>query len=162
MNPKIWGPHLWFILHIITFKYPKNPTSFDKEYHRDFFTNLKNVIPCDDCKKSYAKHIQEYPITPHLDSRESLINWLVQIHNLVNVSLNKKVISTKEMINIYSNINPISPFNESNKKIKNQTKFEYINLDTEKNIKTFYYLILVCIIIICIIKWHYHKYYFNY
>ena len=73
MNPKIWGPHLWFILHIITFKYPKIPSNYHKDYYRDFFNNLKHIIPCVDCKKHYTKHIQEYPITPHLDSRENLI-----------------------------------------------------------------------------------------
>ena len=74
MEPKIWGPHLWFVLHIMTFNYPNNPTTFDKEAYRDFFTSLKNVIPYEQCKKHYKKHIQEYPITPHLDNKNQLLN----------------------------------------------------------------------------------------
>ena len=87
---------------------------------------------------------------------------MVQIHNLVNISLNKNVITTKEMINIYSNINPISPFNKNNSNIKKETITEFENNDSIKKIKIMYFLIIISIIIIIIIKWHNHKYYFNY
>ena len=66
------------------------------------------------------------------------------------------------MIKIYTNINPISPFNESNKKIKNDTKMDYQSIDTKKNLNILYFLIFISLIIIAVIKWHYHTYYFNY
>ena len=163
MNPKIWGPHLWFILHIITFKYPKKPSNYDKDYHRDFFNNLKNILPCDDCKKHYSKNIQEYPITPHLDSREKLIDWLIHIHNQVNVSLNKPLLTRKEILDIYSNMNPVSPF-----KIKKEEKTINIINESQKkekknnSINIISFFIIVSVIIICILKWHKYKYYFNY
>ena len=30
MNQNIWGPHLWFSLHTISFNYPLKPTENDK------------------------------------------------------------------------------------------------------------------------------------
>ena len=70
------------------------------------------------------------------------------------------------MINKYKKIvikiGSSSIINESNKKIKNETKYEYENIDTEKNVKVLYFLIFICLIIVFVIKWHYHKYYFNY
>ena len=47
MNPEVWGPGAWKFLHSITFYYPKEPTSRDKEYHAKFFTSLQFVIPCE-------------------------------------------------------------------------------------------------------------------
>ena len=37
MHPELWGPGAWKFLHSITFNYPKEPTSRDKEYHAKFF-----------------------------------------------------------------------------------------------------------------------------
>ena len=104
MDPKIWGPFMWFILHIITFNYPEKPSSFDKEAYRDFFISLKNVIPCEQCRKHYSKNIQEHPITPHLDNKTNLIKWLINIHNLVNISLNKRMYTMDEVLQTYENL----------------------------------------------------------
>ena len=57
-------------LHIITFNYPEKPTSFDKQTYRDFFNNLKHVIPCEQCKKHYSKNIQKIQYT-HLDNKNA-------------------------------------------------------------------------------------------
>jgi hypothetical protein len=87
MHPQVWGPHLWYILHIISFEYPEKPTEYDKRIYHDFYTSLKDVIPCAECRKHYRDHITKYPLTPHLDSRDTLIKWVIQVHNFVNTSL---------------------------------------------------------------------------
>ena len=40
MEPKIWGPFMWFILHIISFNYPDKPSPFDK----DGWYDTKDVV----------------------------------------------------------------------------------------------------------------------
>ena len=110
MKPELWGPNMWYILHLITFSYPIEPSEFDKRSYHDFFHNLKDVIPCDVCKKHYSKYIVQYPIGPHLDNRGNIIKWLIQIHNFVNLSLNKPIYSNEEVLNIYKNLKPVSPF----------------------------------------------------
>ena len=40
MKPDVWGPQLWFILHIISFEYPDNPTELNKRVYYDFYTSL--------------------------------------------------------------------------------------------------------------------------
>ena len=112
MDPIVWGPHLWFVLHIITFTYPENPTEHDKRSHRDFFINLGDVIPCEQCKKHYKKHSSEYPITPHLDNKADLIKWLIQIHNFVNISLGKPTYTVSDVINKYKNIDLKIPLSQ--------------------------------------------------
>ena len=47
MTPDIWGPPLWYKMHMKTFAYPKNPTEKDKIEIRDFFRNIINLLPCE-------------------------------------------------------------------------------------------------------------------
>jgi hypothetical protein len=104
MNPEIWGAKMWFILHIITFSYPENPTFLDKRHYNDFFTNLQYVIPCDKCKLHYREHLENNPLTPNLDKKEDFVNWLIQVHNSVNVSKGKQTMSYNAVLNEYKEI----------------------------------------------------------
>ncbi len=88
MDPNIWGPHLWFFLHSMSFAYAKNkdhPTEEEKKYMYQFLESLKFVLPCA-CKDNYAKHFDKHP--PKLDSRMELFKWLVDLHNKVNKQTN--------------------------------------------------------------------------
>ena len=166
MDPKIWGPFMWFVLHIITFNYPENPTPFHKESYRDFFNTLKNIIPCEQCRKHYAKHIQEYPISPHLDTKKQLIEWLIHIHNMVNISLNKKTYSTEEVLTTYENLEPISPFAIKSVELKNKVfdsfnKSHYHDEQFTKKKKKLYNIIMICIIIIIILYFINKKNYYD-
>lgn len=167
MEPKIWGPFMWFILHIISFNYPEKPTPYHKQSYRDFFNSLKHVIPCEQCRKHYTTHIQEYPITPHLDSKKHLIEWLIYIHNMVNVSLNKRTFTTDEVLTVYENLDPISPFAIQSVDVKNKIKetFNKSNYNNEvfiKKNKKMYTIIVICIIIIFILKIINKKSYYDY
>ena len=183
MNPKIWGPHFWFVLHIITFNYPKNPTAHDKQAYRDFFTSIKDILPCYNCKKHYAKNINKYPITPNLDNKKQLVTWLINIHNQVNKDLGKETYTLKEVLEIYKNLNPINPFTNSkcftdsvteNQKGKNiegfktntqsklKSKCKNLKLQFNKiNNKVLYFIIIILIIIVIYLKIQYKKNYYD-
>jgi hypothetical protein len=102
MNQNIWGPHLWFSLHTISFVYPNNPTIEDKTNYKNFFTSLKNVIPCSICKKNYIRHLIEHPIDNFLDNRTRLVHWVIDIHNMVNGETGKKNLSYDVVLKKYS------------------------------------------------------------
>lgn len=158
MDPKIWGPNFWYILHIITFTYPSEPTENDKTMYHDFFHILKHIIPCEECKKHYTKYISQYPITPHLDSKANLIKWLIQVHNFVNVSLGKPIYEPSEVLTLYSNLIPTSPFDNLNEQEligKGKKKYEF-------NYKLAYTLLVVLAIIIIFVKHTYHRNYYYY
>jgi hypothetical protein len=104
MDPKIWGPKLWFISHAISFNYPENPTQDDKENHIAWFKLYKDMIMCEVCKQHYSEHFAKDPVDNHLDSREDLIKWVWQLHNKVNESLNKTPWSFEQMMDHYSKI----------------------------------------------------------
>jgi hypothetical protein len=154
MRPEIWGPHLWFMLHVISFEYPENPTEYDKRIYHDFYTSLKDVIPCEMCKKHYREHIHKYPLTPHLDTRDNLVKWVIQVHNFVNTSLGKPTLTVPEVMTIYSNLNPVSPFITINTQA-------IIDKHRKKDNARLYFLIIVMGIIIFIVRYYFNRYYFS-
>jgi hypothetical protein len=104
MNQNIWGSHLWFSLHTITLNYPLKPTDEDKENYKNFFISLKNVIPCSVCKKNYKRHLNEHPIDNQLNSRKDLVYWMIDIHNMVNGEIGKKILSYETVLKKYENV----------------------------------------------------------
>ena len=98
-----WGPPAWYFLHAITLNYPKNPTYNDKMNYMNFFKSIGYVLPCPKCGMNYNKNIQENPIDNHLNSREDLIQWLINIHNNVNIELNKPSYYYNDMMYFLNN-----------------------------------------------------------
>lgn len=101
MNQNVWGPHLWFSLHTISFTYPIRPKETDKEEYKSFFIALQHVIPCSICKKNYKRHLKEFPVDAHLNSRKDLVYWVIDLHNMVNSETGKRVISYEDAIKRY-------------------------------------------------------------
>ncbi len=104
MNQNIWGPHLWFSLHTISFTYPLKPKDNDKANYKAFFTELQHVIPCSVCKKNYIRHLKEFPVNDHLNSRKDIVYWVIDLHNMVNSETGKRVLSYEEALKRYSDV----------------------------------------------------------
>jgi hypothetical protein len=104
MNQNIWGPHLWFSLHTISFNYPVKPSEKDKEEYKLFFKSLQEVIPCSVCKKNYKRHLNEHPIEDYLNSRKLLVYWVIDMHNMVNAEIGKKILSYDIVLKKYEDV----------------------------------------------------------
>jgi hypothetical protein len=153
MKPEIWGPHFWYVLHTISFNYPAEPTEYHKTSYREFFTTLKDVLPCEKCRRHYQTYLSTYPISPHLDTRASLIKWVIQVHNFVNEQLGKRIYTVAEVLNIYKNLKPNSPFKEE--EVKN-----YVNPIYKTRYKI-WTIIIIFLILAIWIKYYYCKYHYN-
>ena len=101
LDPKIWGPHYWFVLHTIALNYPLYPNEISKKKYYDFIENLPLFIPVNDIANSFSKLLDEFPVTPYLDSRESFIKWIHFIHNKINLSLDIPEKSLEESLHEY-------------------------------------------------------------
>lgn len=104
MEPNIWGPPLWFSLHLITLNYPNNPRNIDKHNFKNFFESLINVIPCNYCKHNFKIHMKKLPIDNALNNKNTLVKWLFNIHNLTNKHLNKNIFTYQQFISKYRTI----------------------------------------------------------
>ena len=103
IKPVLWGNHGWTFLHYITLSYPDDPDQETKNKFKDFFTKIIwNFLPCESCRHNYVRHLDEIPLTDDiLSSRNKFIYWFVDMHNLVNREIGKKVITYDEFNKLY-------------------------------------------------------------
>lgn len=149
MNPEIWGPHAWFFLHTITFNYPDNPNKEDKINMKDYIYSFSKIIPCYTCKKHFMEQLKETPITDNvLNSREKLIDWMINAHNVVNKRNGKKVWTTDEVMKYYSKIYSSGNNNNNNNSLDNNEKCTKCKKKEKSN---FFNIIIFIIIIITIL-----------
>jgi hypothetical protein len=95
-------------MHIIALGFPEKPSYTDKKAAKEFYESLQTLIPCPICKVHYQKHLADLPLTPHLDSRESLFKWTVDIHNRVNKDLGKPVFTASQSIAFYKSLGALN------------------------------------------------------
>ena len=103
IKPNIWGPHGWKFMHYVSLGYPVNPTESEKQNYKIFYTSLQHILPCDKCAQNYSHNLQKYPIDNHLESRDTLIKWAIDIHNQVNNELNKTELTYENALSLYTN-----------------------------------------------------------
>ena len=101
LDPQIWGPHYWFFLHTISLCYQLRPNTITKKKYYDFIHNMHLFIPVENMSSEFSKLLNEYPVTPYLDSRDSFIRWMHFIHNKINQKLEKPKISLSQFYEKY-------------------------------------------------------------
>lgn len=109
LDPKIWGPHYWFFLHTIAMSYPERPNAVTKKKYYDFIQNIPLFIPVESMSSEFSKLLDQYPVQPYLDNKESFIRWLWFIHNKINTKLEKPLISLNDFyVKYYEEYKPIN------------------------------------------------------
>jgi hypothetical protein len=107
LDPNIWGPHYWFFLHTISMTYPNRPNTLTKKKYYEFIQNLPLFIPVEKISTEFSKLIDECPVTPYLDNRESFIRWTHFIHNKINEKLEKPLLTLNDFyIKYYDEYKP--------------------------------------------------------
>jgi hypothetical protein len=101
LDPKIWGSHYWFFLHTIALSYPNHPNAVTKKKYYDLIQNFSLFMPVEAISSDFSKMLDEYPITPYLDNRESFARWTWFIHNKINEKLEKPKITLDEFYRTY-------------------------------------------------------------
>lgn len=104
-DPEKWGPHAWKFLHTITFSYPDNPHPDIQEQFKQFFRSLGVTLPCAKCRDHFAEAFWR-TVDDHEDdpfkNKESLTQWLIEIHNAVNGRNRKPTISPSQAKRLYT------------------------------------------------------------
>ena len=113
-NPIIWGPKYWFFLHTIAFNYPLHPNTVTKKKYYELIQNLPLFLPVEEIATDFSHLLNEYPIQPYLDNRESLIKWMWFIHNKINEKLEKPFVPLKQFYENYYNMYSDTPVNIRN------------------------------------------------
>ncbi len=101
LDPNVWGPKYWFMLHTIALSYPHNPNAVTKKKYYDFIQNIPLFIPVESISSDFSKLLDQYPVSPYLDSRDSFVRWMHFIHNKINEKLEKPKISLNDFYSSY-------------------------------------------------------------
>lgn len=154
INPIVWGPSAWKFMHYITLSYPDNPSGDDKINIRNFFTSIQHLLPCEKCRHHFSNYIKQYPLDDNvMRSRHNLSNWLLVIHNNVNKSLNKPIMTYNEMIKLYLPENIKEKFTtESNNSVIENIQTAIINIDTTLFITIFIVVLILILMLVIRIK----------
>jgi hypothetical protein len=91
-----WAPATWSSMYAVAYTFPENPTDAQRLAYNQWFTLFKEVLPCRICKEHFAELLKHNPVDTR--SRETLTQWLVKAHNVVNVSLGKPTFSYEESL----------------------------------------------------------------
>jgi hypothetical protein len=84
IDPKLWGASAWYILHRLSFGFR------NANHARDFYMSLMFLLPCPKCRMSFTEHVKKHPFpTKH----QNIPEWCVHLHNMVNISVGKEVVS---------------------------------------------------------------------
>jgi hypothetical protein len=100
-DPSIFGPALWFTLHINAVNYPQYPTIFTKKNMINLLENLYLLIPCVICREHYISHLSKVDVQKVVNNRDNLFKFFVDIHNIVNKYSGKNAMSLQEAKNLY-------------------------------------------------------------
>jgi len=85
VSPKLWGKEGWRFIHFVAITY--DPSK--KEEFLTFFQNLPKILPCPVCGKHFKENMAKMP--PRMESNQTLFEWTVDMHNLVNKENGKKI-----------------------------------------------------------------------
>ena len=141
LDPTVWGPHYWFFLHTISICYPLRPNSITKKKYYEFIQNIPMFIPNETIATYFSKLLDEYPITPYLDTRDSFIRWMWFIHNKINQKLEKPKISLSKFYELYYE----------------QYKPKDVKYKEFNRLKNKLIYLLVLVLFICVIIYLYNK-----
>jgi hypothetical protein len=107
LDPVVWGPFYWFVLHTIALTYPMNPNETIKKKYYDFIHNIPLFLPISTIGNQFSSVLDKYPVAPYLDSQPSFVKWMHFIHNKINTSLGLPELTTEEaMVKYYEHYKP--------------------------------------------------------
>ncbi len=71
-----WGSHFWYVMRCIANNYPGRSDANYTKYTKSFLTGLQYLLPCEICKKNYARHLSKHPLDKYMNSKSDLIRWI--------------------------------------------------------------------------------------
>lgn len=109
-----WGPLLWTILHSLAEKSgrPISPMYAEDERRAwlQIFKLTGEIIPCHICKEHFQIYLKEHPVDhlkdiSQLELHEYVVTWFWEVHNWVNMTLQKPTFPKGSLASAYGSTN---------------------------------------------------------
>jgi hypothetical protein len=102
VDPLIWGPPLWSALHIAA--YASVSRGLLPRWQR-LLTELRTGLPCPECSAHYNSWFNSHPLRttllPPNSTQQSIIRFVQDLHNSVNIRNNKPTWSAAQSARVY-------------------------------------------------------------
>jgi hypothetical protein len=104
-NPELlskydWGRALWFVIHICALYAPQPLTDSFRNY-RDLLYCLQYLLPCPKCRAHLSENLGKIDLQSCAKSNDGLFRCSWELHNIVNTSLGKRLLSFEEAKSLY-------------------------------------------------------------
>jgi len=84
-STKIWGPATWHFLRCVSFNYPVEPSSEQKNQYAAFVRSLGDVLPCGACRRNFKKNLEQVNFSKEsLRTRDSFSRFIYALEEKVN------------------------------------------------------------------------------
>lgn len=101
LNKDIWGNAIWKLIHTLAKYLPEDPDDELKLIYWDMLKCLKQLLPCSMCREHLKKHMDKYNFKDYFHNRDTIFLYGNILHNAVNVSLKKKLMSVQDAYDLY-------------------------------------------------------------
>ena len=93
---KEWGPIVWIFLHTIATKIKDGQFHLVKKNVLEIISQTCYNLPCPHCRQHAITFLNQNKIA-RCNTKESLISYIFNFHNVVNKKLGKKVYDIKDL-----------------------------------------------------------------
>ena len=131
MSTSIWGPCVWFTIHMTSFNYPVKPTAADKKHYKEWLLMFQFTLPCSYCRTNLKKNLIKANFNDKVfTNRLTFSKFIFKLHECVNFMLGKKSNLTYEEVRTrYENFRSRCSEKDRTKEMKEKEK----KLKKEKN-----------------------------
>ncbi|MDA9216371.1 Erv1/Alr family FAD-linked sulfhydryl oxidase [bacterium] len=96
---EIWGNLCWYLFHSSAYRLKEDRVDLIPKFI-NIFINICHNLPCPDCRE-HSKKILSRVNFRQIKTKESLVNFLFEYHNIVNKKLKKTEYSRKQHDKLY-------------------------------------------------------------
>ena len=100
-DPKVWGPHFWFLLMTLAVSYPLKANETTQKKYYDFISKLPLFIPHPPIGNKFSGLLDKYPVSPYLEGKDAFLKWVLFIHNKINTMIDKEEITLTDALEKY-------------------------------------------------------------
>lgn len=104
MSSQEWGNITWKFFHTLADKIDESQFYIVKDRVIDIIVSTCGNLPCPDCSEHATKILKKSYIR-NIRTKEHLIEFIRQLHNIINIKLSKKTYSSEEIKDMYINVN---------------------------------------------------------
>ena len=116
---EIWLPKLKFTLLTIALNYPESPNEVTIRKYYNLIQNLPVFFPEEPLGKNLEKLLDEFPVTPYMNSKSSFMKWIHYLFNKINSRIGKDNVSFLKFRKYYQHYKPKEIINKEQLNIKN-------------------------------------------